>query len=373
MQETKKTNPLFKPYLKPSNLYVGGKSKDEVDAGANKIYKLSSNENLLGPSPKAMEAIRKHVDMINEYPDRTDIRLREALEVFYKQEVKANQFITGNSGSEVLEFIIRAFLDKGTEYIVTNPMFSPYRMFSGKMGATMVDIPLMAPDYRLNLEGILDAINDKTRLIFLTSPNNPTGTYIPVDTLNQLVDQLPDHVVLVLDEVYYLFANAEDYTTALPYVQSGKQVIGLNSFSKSFGLAGMRIGYAYTTPKLAQYIQCLYKPFLHDRLSMEAAIAALSDHEFLNRTINLVQTERQFIYNGLDQLGMHYWKAQGNFILLRPEMPEKDFETAMLQRGIMVRPVAGFGAPGCVRVTVGIREANEAFLDGLKQVLRNGV
>ncbi len=361
-------SPLFKPYLRPSSLYVGGKSKDEVDARGKKIYKLSSNENPLGPSPKAMEAIRQNIDKIGEYPDRTDIRLRQALEVFYNKELMADQFITGNSGSEVLEFIIRAFLEPGAEYIVSNPMFSPYRMFSEKMGAKMDDVPLLAPDFRLDLDGILAAINDKTRLIFLTSPNNPTGSYIPKKTLDRLIDQLPGDVVLVLDEVYYLFAEAADYTTALPYVQTGKQVIGLNSFSKSFGLAGMRIGYAYTTPALAEYIQRLYKPFMHDRLSMEAAIAALSDREFLDRSIQLVNTERHFLYEALDELGMRYWKSEGNFILMRPEMPEAEFEAALLKEGVMVRPAGAFGAEGCVRITVGTREGNLAAVEGMKRI-----
>ena len=309
------------------------------------------------------------MDRISDYPDRTDIRLQKALQEFYANELLAEQFITASSGSEVLELIIRAFLDEGTEYIVSTPMFTPYQMFSDKMGARMVNVPLLHPDFSFDVTGILNAINDRTRLIFLTSPNNPTGTYISKDKLDQLVVHLPDHVVLILDEVYYLFADAPDYTTALPYVKQGKQVIGLNSFSKSFGLAGMRIGYAYTTPKLAKYVQCLYKPFMHNRLSMEAAIAALSDHDFLKTSIELIQTERRFIYNALDKLSLHYWKSQGNFILLRPDIPERDFEAAILEEGIMVRSAGGFGATGCIRVTIGTREANEAFLAGLRVVL----
>ena len=370
MSELKTNNPLFKPYLKASNLYVGGKSLKEVDAGGKTIYKLSSNENLLGASPKAQQAIRQHIAHIGNYPDRTDIRLRQALETFYNGEIPAAQFITGNAGSEILEFIIRAFLEPGTEYIVCNPMFKPYQMFSDKMGAKMVDIRLREPDYTLDIDGILTAINSKTRLIFLTSPNNPTGTYLPKNILDTLIAKLPDHVVLVLDEVYYLFADADDYTTAVPYVQAGKQIIGLNSFSKSFGLAGMRVGYAYTTPTLATYIQSLYKPFMINQLSLEAAIAALSDHDFLKAVIHQVKKGREYLYGELDKIGIQYWKAQGNFILIRPEgFEEKDFEETILKEGIMVRPAGGFGAPGCIRVTVGTEEANRAFIAGLKTVL----
>ncbi|MFK7810227.1 MAG: histidinol-phosphate transaminase [Saprospiraceae bacterium] len=369
MSEVTEKNPLFKPFLIPSKLYIGGKSLKDIETGGKKIYKLSSNENPLGASPKAMEAISAEVKNIGLYPDNRDGKLREALQHFYKDELKAEQFITGNAGSEVLEFIIRAFLERDTEYIVTNPMFKPYQMFSDKMGAKMVDIRLKAPNYELDVEGIIDAINEKTRLIFLTSPNNPTGTYIPKDKLDRLIDQLPDHVVLVLDEVYYLFADADDYTTALPYVQSGKQVIGLNSFSKSFGMAGMRLGYAYTTPKLAEYIQCLYKPFMINRLGLAGAIAALSDQEFLQQTVDLVKSGREYIYAEMDKLGVRYWRSQANFILFDPPMADKEFETAILKEGIMVRPATSFGAPGCVRVSIGTEAGNRAFVEGLKKVL----
>jgi len=366
-----KINKLFKPYLKPSNLYVGGKSKKEVAAlvGDKKLYKLSSNENILGASPKALQAIKDNLHSLNEYPERTDQRLRAALADFYKGELQAEQFITAGSGSEVLELIIRAFLDEGLEYMASNPMFKPYQMFSDKMGSIFVDVPLRNPDYSLDIDGILAALTPQTRMLFLTSPNNPTGTYIPKADLDRLMSQIPDNLIVVLDEVYALFADAPDYTTAVPYVKEGKNIIGLNSFSKTFGLAGLRLGYAYSTPELADYVQRLYKPFMINTLSLEAAIAGLSDVEFLEKSTSLVKRERAFLYNALDRLGMHYWPSQANFILLRPSMTDKDFEQKILQEGIMVRPVSGFGAPGCVRVTVGDREANEAFIKALEVVL----
>ncbi len=361
---------IFKSHLKPSNLYIGGKSRKEIDSGGKKIYKLSSNENLLGSSPKALAAIKTQINNLSEYPDRTDKRLQEALAAFYKNELKVGQFITSNSGSEVLDLIIRAFLGEGLEYITTNPMFKPYQMFSDRMAAKQVDIRLLDPDYALNVEGVLAAINENTRLIFLTSPNNPTGTYIPKATLDAFIDKLPDHVVLILDEVYFNFAEAEDYTTALPYVLADKNIIGLNSFSKTYGLAGLRLGYAYTTPKLAEYIQRLYKPFQVNTLALEAGIAALADTDFLNKTVALIQKERLYIYEQLDQLGIKYWKSQANFILIKPAIDAKQLVELLQKEGIMVRPVAGFGAPGCVRVTVGTSVANRAFIEALEKVLK---
>ena len=370
METEKQKIEIFKPYLKPSNLYVGGKTRAEVEgiAGGKKIHKLSSNENPSGASPKAMQAIRDNLENLHEYPDRSDKRLQVALEKFYDGRLKAGQFITSNSGCEVLEMIIRAFLAEDLEYIGSNPMFKPYQMFSDKMGSKFVEVPLLNPGFSLNVEGILAAITNQTRLLFLTSPNNPTGTYIPKDTLTYLLNSLPEHVIVVFDEVYHLFADADDFTTALPYVLEGKNIIGVNSFSKSFGLAGMRLGYAYTTPKLADYIQRLYKPFPFSLLSLVAAEAALGDQEFLERSTNLIKTERQYLYKALDEVGIQYWKSQGNFILTKPNLTETAFEARMLKEGIMVRPAGGFGAPGCIRVTVGTREANDAFIAALKEI-----
>ncbi len=359
---------IFKSYLKVDLAYRGGKTKDELRLGGKKLHKLSSNENLLGSSPKALQAIRDNIDKLNEYPDRIDTRLQTALEEYYKGELKAGQFITGPSGSEVLELIIRGFLEPGLEIIISNPTFLVYQMFSQKQGAKVIDIPLTDPDYGLNVDGILEAINENTRIIFLTSPNNPTGTYIPEANLSRVINNVPDHVVVVLDEVYFHYTTADDYCRALPYVKAGKKVIGINSFSKAYGLAGLRIGYAYSTPELAAYIRQLYKPFMINTLAMHAAVAALSDQEFLDRTVNLVNTEKEFIYKAFNELGVHYWKSQANFVLIKPDIDEYEFETLMQQEGVMVRPVANFGAPGRVRITIGTHEANVAMVEAVRKL-----
>ncbi len=368
MSDTKTNINIFKSHLTIKSDYVGGKAKPAA-ANGKKIHKLSSNENLLGSSPKALAAIQSYLQKLNEYPDQTDIRLREALAAFYGNPMTAGHFFTGNSGSEILELIARAFLDPGLEAIIASPTFMPYRLFSEKMGAKVLDIPLQAPDFKLNVPEILAAVTERTRLLFLTSPNNPTGSYIPKDTLDYILKQLPTHVIVVLDEVYFQFTDQEDYTTALPYALDNQNIIGVNSFSKAYGLAGLRVGYAYTHPDLASYIRQLHRPFLLNTLSLNAAIGALSDTEFLQTTVDLVQRERSFLYEQLDQLPIKYWKSQGNFLLLSPPMPPKDFEAQMLEHAIMVRPVENFGATGCVRVTIGTREANLAMLVALSAIL----
>ena len=368
MPDQKEKISFFKKYLTVAEPYKGGKAIDEVKTKKDKIYKLSSNENPIGTSPKALEAIKNNLRNLHLYPDRTDKRLQKALQKYYNDQMDYKQFIGASSGSEVIDHIVRAFAGEGLEVIVSNPAFSPYIMFSTWNGSTVIDVPLLAPDYALDVDGILNAITDKTRLIFLTSPNNPTGTYIPKQDLDQLFDKLPDHVIIVLDEVYFHFADAEDYTTAVSYVKKGYNIIAVNSFSKTYGLAAMRIGYGYTTLEISDYIHQICKPFLIDTLSIEAGIAALSDQEFIDKTVAVVKAGREYLYQNLDRLGVHYWKSQGNFIMIRPSISPSEFEDRMLTEGVMVRKVAGFGAPDCIRVTVGTQEANEAFVEALETI-----
>lgn len=359
----------FKSYLQQKSNYKGGKSLSEVDTSKQKIYKLSSNENQWGSSPKAIAAIQKHIGKLSLYPDRTDDRLVDALEKFYGGQLKANQFLTTNSGVANIDLIIRAFMEEGSECIFSNPAFGPYHEFPKKVGATSVDVPLVGENFEMDVNGILEAINDKTRLIFITSPNNPTGTHIPKDQIDELIEKMPDHVVLVFDEVYYQFADAEDYVRPLPYVLEGKNVIGINSLSKAYGLAGLRLGYSYSTPEIAGYLKSLRIPFMINSLSMEGGMAALEDDDFIKSTVEHVHREKQFLYQELDALGVKYWKTQANFILTEPKMDPQEFEDRMLKEGVMVRPVAGFGAPKGVRITIGTREGNEALIKGWKNIL----
>ncbi|MFK7936771.1 MAG: aminotransferase class I/II-fold pyridoxal phosphate-dependent enzyme, partial [Saprospiraceae bacterium] len=227
---------IFKPYLSFTTKYRGGKSRGEAGAATRKTYKLSSNENLLGPSPKALAAIRGQVDKLNEYSDYQDQRFRMALANFYQeQKLTDDHFFTANSGVEILEVIVRGFLDTNLEAIISSPAFGVYQLFALKQPANLIDIPLDSEDYSVNIDGILAAVNENTRLIFLTSPNNPTGGYIPRADLDRLIYNLPDHVVVVYDEVYYQYPTADDYPRAYEYVNAGRRVIGVNSFSKAYG------------------------------------------------------------------------------------------------------------------------------------------
>ncbi|MBC32294.1 MAG: histidinol phosphate aminotransferase [Muricauda sp.] len=356
---------IFKPYLEPKEVYKGGKN---IPASTKKIYKLSSNENPLGQSPKATEALTKAAQNIALYPDQTDIRLREALVLDFDHKLAADQFITGNSGSEIIDMILRAFINEGDEVIFSNPCFLPYSVFSRWYGAKQIDVRLKDPDYSLDVEGILNAITERTKIIFLTSPNNPTGTYIPKTVLEDLLGRIPKNILVVYDEVYRHFADAEDYVTALPYVMKGYNIVGLNSFSKTYGLAGQRIGYCYTTATIANYIRQIHKPFLLPITSIEAAIGALNDKEFIEKTVKTVHDGKKFLAASFASLGIKFWPTQANFFIIDPPLPEMEFTDFLMEQGVMVRPVSQFGAPGKVRISIGDQEANEALVQALGKI-----
>nr|WP_299383240.1 histidinol-phosphate transaminase [Allomuricauda sp.] len=357
---------IFKPYLQPKKAYEGGKGIP-VNPG-KKIYKLSSNENPIGQSPAATNALIRAAQNVHIYPDQTDIRLRLALVKDFDNGLHEDQFICGNSGSEVIDMILRAFINEEDEVIYSNPCFLPYSVFSRWYGAKQVDVPLLKPDYQLDVEGILNALTPKTKIIFLTSPNNPTGTYIPKQVLEDFLMRIPKDVIVVFDEVYRHFADAPDYTSALPYVLEGHNIIGLNSFSKTYGLAGQRIGYCYTTSQIAQYIRQIHKPFLLPITSIEAGIGALNDKGFVQKTVQTVLKGRAFLADAFEQLGITYWPSQANFFLIDPPLPEFEFTDFLMEEGVMVRPVSQFGAPGKVRITVGNEEANQALLKALQKI-----
>lgn len=363
----KNINEVFKPYIQSSKGYKGGKAISEVVTKADKIYKLSSNENLLGSSPKAMKAIQDSVHDMNIYPDGMPHRLQAALSEFYDGELAPEQFIIGNGGSEIIDLLIRSLMTEDTEAIVSNPCFSPYLMFSTWTGGSIIDVPLQLPDYSLDVDGILAKVSDKTRIIFCTSPNNPTGTHIAKADFERLLEGVPDHVLVVYDEVYFHFADAPDYVRAVDYVKKGHNIIAINSFSKTYGLAALRLGYAYSTPEITQYILKLGRPFYINSININAGIAALRDTEFVEQTATHVIAERKKLYAAFEKMGIHYWPSQANFVMWNSPTDRDEIIEALIYRGIMTR--SAFGTESGIRVTVGTTEANDAFIAALQEIL----
>lgn len=361
---------IFKPHIVKSGGYKGGKSAAELSKG-QKIYKLSSNENTLGSALAGDPLLADHQP--NIYPSPTPQRLYEALAAFYDHELHVDQFVAGNGGSDILQMLCMAFLDTDTNCIISNPCFGPYKMFSSWMGAEVIDVPLLAPDFTLDVSGILKAINSQTRIIFLTSPNNPTGTYITKSQLSELVDKVPDHVVLVYDEVYYQYADQSDYTIGLSFVKEGANLLAINSFSKAYGMAGIRLGYAYTTSMIAAYLRKVLRPFLINSISLSAGVEALKSQSFIDQTKSTIIGEREYLQEQLTRLGIKHWKSQGNFILIKTDLDENPLTERMLDHHIMVRPAGNFGAPGCVRMTIGDRASSDVCIHALATILEKSL
>ncbi len=360
---------IFKTYILEDSTYKGGGKKIVMPDGIE-VHKLSSNENPLGFSDKVKEAIIESTEELSLYPDNTDIRLREALVSDFDGQLEANHFVTANSGSEMIDLISKVFLSEGDNVIVSQPCFLPYTAFTRWMGAGAINVP-MTDDYDYDLKAILKAITNRTKLIFLASPNNPSGNYIPHNKLKDFLERLPANIIVVFDEVYRHFAEADDYTSALPFIKDGHNIIAINSFSKTYGLAGLRVGYCYSTLEISNYIRKICKPFLLSSLALEGAIAALKDKDFVRRTVELVHKERTFVLKGLKELQIKYWPTEGNFVLIEPPIEDLAFTSFMERKGIMVRPVGVFGAPGKVRISFGTRPANTAMLKAIKDLLNS--
>ncbi|MDB2606234.1 histidinol-phosphate transaminase [Zobellia sp.] len=361
----------FKDHIAKTASYKGGATRPKIKEGekTDTIYKLSSNENLLGPSPKAIQAIVNSFDSLSEYQHQTDIELKMALVDHFDNGIKANQYFTANSGMEIIDIICRGFLKSNSEIIISSPTFKAYKNFAALENARTIDIPLLKPDFGLDVDGILNAITDQTRLIFLTNPNNPTGTFIPKEKVDYLLDNISDDIIIVYDEVYYHFVENDTFCNAAHYINNNKNVIAIHSFSKAYGLAGIRVGYAFSTPEISEYLQKISRPFMINALSTVAAIAALSDNEHIENTKNLIRTEKNYMYEQFDLLKIKYWRSETNFILFKSPIAESDITKAFLDNNIMVRPCSKFGAPDHIRVTIGTHKINVLFFKVLQILL----
>lgn len=364
------SNTIFKTFINQKD-YDGGITRGELklDDSITDIWKLSSNENILGPSPKAMKAITDNISNLHEYGFRDDALLKDAIckatPAFTPQTI-----FTANGGSEILELITRAFLTPGLECIISTPTFIAYKNLIESEGGVVVDVPLEPVNYTLDVDAVLNAITPNTRILFITNPNNPTGTYTNKEDMDSLINRVPNHVVVVYDEVYYHFSDALDYPRAIDYINQGKNVIGVHSFSKSYGLAGIRLGYGISTEKITAYIENIQRPFMINTLSQVAGIAALEDLDHLKNTVDLIKTEKEWLYKEFEKLGINYWPTQTNFIFLDPPMDLHLFTSKLLEFGVMVRPCDKFGAPNGIRITIGNRKANTVLMKGLSSIYK---
>ena len=359
------------PNIAASPIYVGGASIEDIQRqySLEDIIKLASNESPLGPSPKAVEAMQQAATTLNRYPPIGDEALRVALAEAIGQGVEPDNIVTGNGGCDVLNMLATAYLSPGDECIICRPTFPVYDITARRVGASVVYVDLHPDDFTYDVEAILAAVTGQTRLVYVCSPNNPTGTTMPAQHMETLVNNLPPHVLLITDEVYYHFAMADDYPDSLAYVREGKNVVILHSFSKAFGLAGLRLGYGIAPLEIAQYLSRGRLPFHLDKFTSEGAIAALADTDHIAKGVKIVVSGRNWLFDKLVGLGVQTWPAQGNFILFKPPFAAAEVSERLLQRGVIVRPMTQFYLPTHLRVTVGLPEENERFITALGAVL----
>lgn len=333
------------------------------------VYKLSTNENPLGPSPAAIEAIRNSACSLAEYPPTSDGSLRRVLADTHGKGLTPDHFFTTSSGSEGLEYIGRAFLMPGDECIICSPAFSVYNWAAGLQNATLIDVPLDSETLTHRINAIIDAVTDKTRLLFLSNPHNPAGTIISRDEMERLYNELPDHVTVVSDEVYIHYVDAPQYPDSVEDIFRGRNVVTLYSFSKAYGLAGLRLGYGVARPDLVARVTAFRRTFHLGTLVMEAGMAALQDSDHLEKSVALTQKGRVWLYGQLDRLRLHTWPSQSNFILVRLPVPAYEVAVRLLDYGVIVMPQAKSSLPDCIRVSIGLQKANEAFIVALEQIL----
>jgi histidinol-phosphate aminotransferase len=271
---------------------------------------------------------------------------------------------------DMLDMLARAFLSPGDEIVVCRPTYGVYMMFAMLQGVESINVSLAADDFSHDVPGILAAINERTRLVYICNPNNPTGAIMPAADMERLINEVPDHVLIVADEVYHHFVSSPDFPDSLGYVLEGKNLFIVHSFSKAYGLAGLRLGAGISTPEIAEYLTRLRKPFHLGSLTMAAGIAALADQEYLQKSIEMVQTAKAYLYEQFGRLGIQYWPSETNFILFKSPIPPSELAEKMNEYGILLRPLDQFwGMPEYARVTIGLPVANEAFITALETIL----
>ena len=350
--------------LKP---YVPGKPIEEVERefGITDIVKLASNENPLGPSPKALAAMREALEQVALYPDGACFRLTRALAKHWG--VREEELILGNGSDEIIHNIGITFLSPGDEVIQGHPSFSQYETCATTNASDCVSVPLK--DFTFDLDAMADAITDKTRVIYIANPNNPTGTSVGQADVERFMSRLPERVIAIFDEAYYEYVERPDYPNAYEYVKSGANVIILRTFSKIYGLAGLRIGYGIARPEIIQCLNQVRQPFCVNSVAQAGALASLEDPGQVERSRRTNSEGKQYIYQELEKMGLPYVPTDANFIFLDIKRDCRPVFTEMLKRGVIVRTGDIFGYPTFIRVTIGTIDENRRFIKTLKDVL----
>ncbi|MBT7959256.1 MAG: histidinol-phosphate transaminase [Akkermansiaceae bacterium] len=335
----------------------------ELGLDPDAIVKLASNENPLGPAPAAIAAMNSEASGVHIYPDGGGYKLRQALADHHDLDL-AN-VVLGNGSNEIIELLCHCFLNPKTELIAAEHAFVVYKLMATLFGAKYVEVA--DPDFVHDLDGMADAITSDTRLVFIANPNNPTGTMVNQEVLDRFMDRLPDHVVAVLDEAYYEFLD--DAPDTVKYVREGRNVCVLRTFSKAYGLAGLRIGYGLASPQVAMVLQKARQPFNANSMAQAAALAAMNDAEHVAKTMELNRAGLTFYERAFTKRGLEYVPSAANFVLVKVGAGDAVFQ-AMLERGVIVRAMSGYKLPEWVRISIGTMPENERCIEVLDEVMQ---
>jgi len=347
--------------------YVPGKPIEEVkrELGIDDVIKLASNENPLGPSPKALDAMKSALDNIALYPEGSCFDLRQALAKHLG--VDPDMLIFGAGADEVIHYLGVALLDNDDEIIQADPSFVQYKAASTLMNCKAHMVPLK--DWTHDLKAMLAKVNEHTKMLFITNPNNPTGTIVTADQIEAVFDSLPERCILVLDEAYYEYADDPNYTRSIEWIKQGKNVLAMRTFSKIYALAGLRIGYGIAPKYLIDLLERVRAPFNVNSIAQIGAIASLNDPGQVTRSREQNRRSKEYFYKELDAMGVPYTPTQANFLWIDVQRDCKKVFQDLMKRGVIVRTGDIFGCPTHIRVTTGTDEQNERFIKALREVL----
>ena len=326
------------------------------------IVKLASNENPLGPAPAAKVAMQNEIDQVHIYPDGGGFKLRSALAE--KHGLGLENVVLGNGSNEIIELLCHCFLNPKAELIAAEHAFVVYKLMATLFGAKYVEVA--DPDFIHDVDGMADAITADTRLVFIANPNNPTGTLVGQEALDRFMDRLPEHVVAVFDEAYYEFLD--DAPDTLKYIAEGRNVCVLRTFSKAYGLAGLRIGYGLASPEVAAILQKARQPFNANAMAQAAALAAMADTEHVAKTLETNNTGLRFYEKAFAERGLQFVPSVANFILVKVGDGDDLFQK-MLEKGVIIRAMRGYKLPEWVRISIGTQSENERCMEVLDEVL----
>lgn len=347
--------------------YVPGKPIDEVkrELGLKDVIKLASNENPYGPSPKVRKAIAQAAGELNRYPDGGCYYLREVLAKRLK--IARNQLIFGNGSDELIVLAVRAFVREGDEVVIAKPSFLIYDIASRIAGANIKSVPLK--DFRYDLEAMKKAVTKKTKVIFLGNPDNPSGMYLTEKQVGDFLKSLRRDILVFIDEAYYEYVNARDYVDSIRLVKSYKNIIVTRTFSKMYGLAGLRIGYGVANAELIDLLNRIREPFNVNSLAQTAAMAVLNDRSYYRGLAKKVNAQRRFLYDCFKRMGLEFVESHTNFILVDISGSAANVSKKLMKKGVIVRDMSIWGLNNFIRVTIGTGPENKRFIKSLKEIL----